>query len=89
MSTVADSLDELSLRLCDLLNIEPDRTTSITLTVEPGTGAVVRWSGYQVVSLEDVGRVLTGVKVEPAPEPWKTPPDPWGTPPDDAGPAGP
>lgn len=75
--TVADSVDELSLRLCHLLGIEPDRTTTITLTVEPGIGAVVRWSGIQTVSLDDVGRVLTGVQVTPAA-------DPWGD--DDAGP---
>lgn len=74
--TVADNLDELSLRLCALLDVKPEQTTSITLTVEPGTGAVVRWSGYQVVSLADVGRALTGV---PDVVPWNG----------DAGPAGP
>lgn len=58
--------DELSLRLCELLGIDPGQVTQIALTVEPGIGAVVRWDGMATVSLEDVSRALS-----PPKDPWE------------------
>lgn len=55
--------DELGLRLCSMLEIDPGQTTSIELTVDPGLGAVVRWSGVKRLSLEEVSAAVNGTAI--------------------------
>lgn len=56
--------DELGLRLCEQLGIDPAQTTEIILTVEPGIGAVVQWSGVRKLSLEEVTAAVTGTPLK-------------------------
>lgn len=56
--TIATSGDELALRLCDLVGVDPGATTTISLEAESGLGAVIRWSGVKRVPLADVARAL-------------------------------
>lgn len=62
---IGNGSDEFALRLCSALQLDPDKTSSISLTIEPGIGAVARWDGVQTVPLDVVSRVFSG-----AVDPW-------------------
>lgn len=55
--TVATSGDELALRLCELVGIDPGETTSIRLEGDPA-GAVVTWHGIRRVRLDHLSVAL-------------------------------
>lgn len=65
--TVAELGNKFGLALCELLDIDPCQVVDIHLAVEPGVGAVARWTGVQHVSLVDVGRALVATQ----PDPWE------------------
>lgn len=68
LDTLGDGLNEGALRLCQALGLDPGETTDVRLEVEPGIGAVARWSGVRKVDLERIARAL---------EPPETARDPW------------
>jgi hypothetical protein len=71
------------IRLCQLLDINPDDTHSISITLEAGTGAVLEWVGRRHVPMRRIVDALTDA-LDPnagdTPD-WIPGADPWGTPP--------
>lgn len=71
-------------RLCELLGINPAETTSISITLEAGTGAVLEWVGRRHVPMRRIVDALTDA-LDPGTRPdgasWTPPADPWRDPP--------
>lgn len=74
-----------SIRLCQLLGLDPEETTAIHVVIEAGTGAVVEWTGRRTVALSKIADAFADVFDDPDPAPapprgpgWQIGPDPWG-----------
>lgn len=88
MSALGDGVDQDTdnrIRLCQLLGLDPEETTSVTLRIEAGTGAVVEWSGKRRVPLAKIAAAFADVFDDPDPAPstpptdgvWSVGRDPW------------
>lgn len=86
MGALGDGVDQdldNRIRLCQLLGLDPEETTSVTLRIEAGVGAVVEWRGIRRVPLARLVAALADVVDDPHPSPatvrpeWKLGPDPW------------
>lgn len=71
--------DETTLRICEVVGVDPNMTTRISLEFEEGVGAVAKWEGIKRLKIEEVTAAIIGVPLSS----WEHPAD------DDAGPAGP
>lgn len=87
MGALGEGIDpdtDEGIRLCELLGINPNETTSIRITMESGTGAVLEWVGRRHVPMGRLVDALTDA-LDPGSRPdgqsWKPAEDPWGTPP--------
>lgn len=63
--TLANTGDELALRLCELVGADPAQTTDIALEAEAGAGARVTWTCARNVPLDEIARVISGVNDAP------------------------
>lgn len=85
---LCDSIDpdaDHGYRLCQLLGLDPDETTSISVVIEAGKSAVITWAGRRHVPLHRIATALADVFDDPDPAPtggdpdkWEVGPDPWG-----------
>lgn len=64
--TIADAEqpNELALRLCEALNLDPNEVCEVYIEIQPGRGAAARWTSVRKV---DFGRIVNALDPAGAP----------------------
>jgi hypothetical protein len=84
LASGVDSTADQEYRLCEALGLDPAEVFEVYIEIQPGRGAVMRWSSVRKV---DLGRIVQAVESVPVSvsEKWTLPADPWDTPPVEPG----
>lgn len=59
--------DRLKLHFCELLGLDPAKTTDLRIDVEHGGRATVTWEGKWVTDAETVTAIINGLELEVEP----------------------